>query len=138
MRRVRRCTPPDRPLTFTDRLGSAALGLLAGLPAGLLAWALWLRFNDSAPALARFVFGGAGVCGLLGFLSLDLGFGIVAGLLAVLAGFFAAGAADQGRFVGRGLAPGFQRETTPAWKRVALWACVAAGVAIFALLAWID
>ncbi len=137
MRRVR-TTPPETPLTFTDRLGSAALGLLAGMPAGLLAWALWLRLHDTAPPVARFVFGGAGVCGVLGFLSLDLGFGIVAGLLAMLAGFFTAGAADGGAWVGKGLGPEFQRETTPAWRRVALWACVAAGVLAFALLAWIG
>lgn len=136
MRRVRH-TPPDPPVTFTDRLGSAALGLLAGMPAGLLAWALWLRLHDTAPPVARFVFGGAGLCGALGYLSLDLGFGIVGGLLGVFAGFFAAGAADQGRWVGKGLDPGFQRETTPGWRRVALWACVAAGVLAFALLAWI-
>jgi hypothetical protein len=136
MRRVR-YRQPEVPVTFTDRLGSAALGLLAGMPAGLLAWVLWLRLHDAAPPVARFVFGGAGVCGLLGFLSLDLGFGIVAGLLAVLAGFFSAGAADQGRWMGQGLAPEFQHETTPGWRRMALWACVAAGVLAFALLAWI-
>ena len=125
------------PLTFIDRLGSATLGLFAGMIAGFLVWMVWLKLHETAPALAGFVFGGAGVGALLGFVGLDLGFGLATAVLAALVGFFGAAAADQGRWIGGdGISPRFQDEATPAWRRALKWLCVLAGVAIFVILIW--
>ena len=127
----------DVPATFTDRLGSAALGLFAGMLAGLLVWMLWMKTHETAPALAAFVFGGAGAGAVFGFIALDLSFGLAGALAAVFVGFLGAGAADQGRWIGgSGVLPEFQGEGTPAWRRALKWLCVVAGVAIFVILIW--
>jgi len=125
------------PLTIVDRLGSAAVGLFAGLILGPLAWLLRLKAHATAPSLAAFFFGGAGAGALLGFLSFDLGFGLAAAGLSMFVGFLGAGAADQGRWIGgKGITPSFQDEDTPAWRRALKWLFVAAGAAIFVVLVW--
>jgi len=127
--------PPEPPVTWVDRLGSAALGLLAGLPAGALAWVVWLKLHHTAPPIARFVFGGAGAGCVLGFLSLDLGFEFVAGVIALLAGFFVAGGLGRGASRLDGWDASFRRETTPRWRRVLAAGCFVAGILLFVLLA---
>ena len=128
------------PLTFTDRLGSAAIGLFSGLVVGPLAWMVWLKTHETAPALAGFVFGGAGIGAALGFLAFDLIFGVAAAVMRMLVGFLGAATFFGGSGGGRGaarlteLSTEFQRERTPTWRRVLAWLCLAAGVAIFLLL----
>ena len=125
------------PITFIDRLGSATVGLFAGMIAGPLVWVVWLKLHETAPALAGFVFGGAGAGALLGFVGLDLGFGLAAAVLGLLVGFFGAAAADQGRWIGGdGISPAFQDDATPAWRRTLKWLCIGAGVAVFVILIW--
>jgi hypothetical protein len=126
----------ETPLTFTDRLGSAALGLFSGMAAGFVVWMVWLKTHETAPALAAFVFGGAGAGALLGFLALDLGFGFAAAVLGTLVGFVGAGALDQGRWIGGGATPSFQDDDTPTWRRALKWLFVAAGAAVFVVLIW--
>ena len=123
------------PLTVGDRLGSAAVGMFAGMIIGPLAWLLWLKAHESAPSLARFFFGGAGGGALLGFLSIDLSFGIAGAALAALVGFLGAGAVDQGARLDR-IAPSFQDADTPGWRRALKWLCLGVGVVIFVVVAW--
>lgn len=130
----------ELPVTSTDRLGSAAIGMFSGLAAGFIVWMLWLKTHETAPALAAFVFGGAGIGAALGFLAFDLIFGVAAAVLAMLVGFFGAASlfGGSGGVGGAarlpGLSPEFQRDQTPTWRRVLAWLCLAAGVAIFLLL----
>ena len=86
---------------------------------GPLVWLVWLKIHHAAPALAGFVFGGAGIGAVLGFLLFDLGFGMAASALALLVGLFSAAASQGGsRWIGRvALSPEFRREETPAWLR---------------------
>lgn len=119
---------------WADRLGSASLGLLAGLAAGLVAWIWWLKLRGAAPPLAACVFGGGGLGALLGFVSMDLGFGFVEVLGAMSVGFFGAAAAEQG---GRAVDPssaGLPADLVPRWRRVLAWACVAVGVVAYVAL----
>jgi len=128
--RPRKESPPG----WTDRLGSASLGLLAGLAAGLVAWIWWLKLRDAAPPLAACVFGGGGLGALLGFVSMDLGFGFVELLAAMSLGFFGAAAAEQGRSVADGSSSGLPADLVPRWRRALAWACVAVGVVAYLAL----
>jgi hypothetical protein len=81
------------------------------------------------------VFGGAGIGALLGGVSMELGFGLVEGVLHLFGGFFA------GSFLAE-IAPWDDGDglrapaASPWWARALFWIGLAAAIAIIVAIHW--
>jgi hypothetical protein len=90
--------------------------------------------DDSEGALAAFVFGGTGPGVVLGFIGMDIGFGLAGAALHVIGGFLAAASTMEGRLSWRHRSDRLPGDGTPAWVEGMFRACVVAGVAIYVAL----
>lgn len=103
------------------RIGTLGLGLLAGLAGGLLLASLLLalRIEVSFPL---FVFGGAALGAVAGYLSADAGFGLVGSVVHFVIGLFSS-AADR---------PVYPDRDASTWMKAMLWL----GLAVGLLISW--
>lgn len=103
------------------RIGTLSLGLLAGLAGGLLLAVLLLALRVEV-SFPLFVFGGAALGAVAGYLSTDAGFGLMGSVVHFVTGLFSS-ADDR---------PVYPDRDASTWMKTMLWL----GVAVGLLISW--